>query len=71
MDQIVSLFEWDDEELFELDKLKGVNANDTIADKQYRHLCYLSESVYALAINSEMNISSNPGCEWQLRYYGR
>ena len=71
MDKIVSLFKWDDEELFELDKLKGVNTNDTITDKQYRHVCYLTESVYALAINSTMNISSNPGYEWQLRYYGK
>ena len=33
MDKIASLFEWDDEELFELNKLKGLNANDTIVDK--------------------------------------
>ena len=71
MEKIVSLFEWNDEELFELNKLKGLNPKDTIIDKQYRHICYLTESVYALAISNSMNISSNPGFEWQLRYYGR
>ena len=71
MKEIVSLFEWGDEEIYELQKLKGINARDTMDDKKYRHICYLTESVYALAISESKNISSNPGFEWQLRYYGK
>ena len=59
-----------EEEEHELGLLKGVNTRDTLNEKKYRHLCYLSESAYALAVSDTMNISSNPGFEWQLRYYG-
>ena len=70
MKEVVSLFDWDEEEEHELGLLKGINTRDTLNDKKYRHLCYLSESAYALAVSDTMNISSNPGFEWQLRYYG-
>ena len=33
MKEIVSLFEWGDEEIYELQKLKGINARDTMDDK--------------------------------------
>ena len=70
MNEIVSLFSWDEEEKHELSLLKGINTRDTMNDKKYRHLCYLSESAFALAVSDRLNISSNPGFEWQLRYYG-
>ena len=67
---VISLFDWSVEEIVELHKLKGAGTNISIIDKQYRHMCYLCETMYALSIDQNKNISSNPGCEWQLGYYG-
>ena len=68
---INTLFTWSDEELIGLNNLKGVASRNTLADKKYKHICYLFELSYALAIECRRNISSNPGCEWQLGYFGR
>jgi len=68
---LVRMFEWNAEELYEIKKLSGLNKKDSMEDKRYRHICYLCESVYALAVRNQMNISSNPGFEWQLRFYGK
>jgi len=68
---INALFTWSDEELTGLNNLKGVASRNTLADKKYKHICYLFELAYALAIESRRNISGNPGCEWQLGYFGR
>ena len=62
---------WDTEEIFELTKLKGVTSRDSLMKQQYRPVCYLLESIYALAVSNTNNISSNPGFEWQLQYYGK
>jgi hypothetical protein len=35
------------------------------------NIVYLSELLYAVSIDLEENISSNPGCEWQLKYFGK
>ena len=67
---INQLFDWSDEELVGLQHLKGVATRDTIGDKKYKHLCYLFEAAYALALEPRRNISGNPGCEWQLNYFG-
>ena len=67
----MELFEWEDFETTELAQLKGVGDNgDNLVDKQYRHICYLCELIYGVCIDLEDNISSNPGCEWQLGYFG-
>ena len=71
MNEIVGLFGWNEEKVFELDKLTVVSTRDTMTDKKYRHICYLCESVYALSVRGDMNISTNPGFEWQLRFYGK
>ena len=68
---INELFTWSDEELTGLNNLKGVASRNTLADKKYKHICYLFELAYALAIESRRNISGNPSCEWQLGYFGR
>ena len=65
---IVDLFEWSDFETKELSELTGRN---TIEEKKYRHIVYHCEAVYALALAPKANISRNPGCEWQLKYYGK
>ena len=63
--ELVSTFDWNAEKLYEIKKLSGVNKKYSMEDKQYRHVCYLCESVHALAVGNQMNISSNPGFEWQ------
>ena len=68
--EVVGLFTWTQEEISALSSLKSFGTNATMIDKQYRHICYLCEAMYALSINQDRNISSNPGCEWQLGYYG-
>ena len=64
------MFDWSEEELYGLSQLKGVAIRDTLEDKKYKHMCYLFEAAYALAIEPRRNISGNPGCEWQLNYFG-
>jgi hypothetical protein len=63
----VNLFDWDDGEVKELEKLTAASeARHTSVD-----IGYLSELLYAMSIESKENISSNPGCEWQLKYFGK
>ena len=66
---IISLFDWSVEGIVELHELKGTGTNISIIDKQYRHICYICETMYTLSIDQNKNISSNPGCKWQLGYY--
>ena len=68
MNNVLSLFDWTDEEEKHLKDLSMCGGNQN--SKKYKHLCYLCELAYALCISLSNNISSNPGCEWQLRYYG-
>ena len=69
--EIIELFEWDNIEIKELSALAGAGGRDTLEDKKYRHVDYHCEAIYALAIAPKANISGNPGCEWQLKYFGR
>jgi hypothetical protein len=41
-----------------------------MADRKYKHLIYLYEIALGIAIEPGMNVSGNPGCEWQLGYFG-
>jgi hypothetical protein len=68
--QVLALFEWDGYGLEELKKLQGCKNRNELVDKQYRHIVYLLEASHALAIEPRKNISSNPSCEWQLRFFG-
>jgi hypothetical protein len=38
----------------------------SLTDKNFKHLYYMYESFYAVALRQEENITQNPGCEWQL-----
>lgn len=67
---VVSLFDWSVEETIEVHTLKGVGINTSIIDKQYWHICYICETMYALSIDQNKNTSGNPGYGWQLGYYG-
>ena len=42
-----------------------------MVDKKFRHLSYMFETVFAVGLRQEDNITQNPGCEWQLELYGR
>ena len=66
---VVSLFNWSESENKQLNKLTVTAIRNTLENGQYKHMCYMIESVYALAIAPNENLSSNPGCEWQLKYY--
>ena len=68
--QLINLFDWDNQEEEQLNNLSMNSRAMTIKDRKYRHLCYLCELAYGVCIAPKYNISSNPGCEWQLRYYG-
>jgi hypothetical protein len=50
-------------------RMKG-GAKPTLEDKQRRAVHYLGELAYALCLSPHDNISSNPGWEQALRYYG-
>lgn len=67
-DDVNKLFDWADTELNHLSNLSIQTDDNTISDKKYKHICYLTELYGALAINPSHNISSNCGMEWQLRY---
>jgi hypothetical protein len=66
----VSLFEWDQCELNQLIKLKMPGGQESMDERKYKHLIYLFEIALGIATEPSMNISGNPGCEWQLGYFG-
>ena len=62
------MFDLIEGELSEIDLLSdSENLKDT-EGKKFKHLCYLFQSVYTLAIEPRRNLSNNPGCEWRLQY---
>ena len=71
MTSVISCFNWNDNEIKELTLLKGSGNRHSLEQKKYKHLCYMFELAYALAIDPVKNISCNAGCEWQLQYYGK
>ena len=71
MSRIINLFDWETNEEEKLNTLSMNSKAMTMNDRKYRHLCYLFELAYGICIAPKYNISSNPGCEWQLRYYGQ
>lgn len=44
-------------------------ANGAMQSKKFRHLCYLMECFYAVAIAERNNVTENPTCEWELQMY--
>ena len=80
--QILDMFEWSDSDECHLAKLmldgndgkldgNDGNAGGTIQDKRFKHLCFMFETFYAVAIDPHDNITQNPGCEWQLEIYSK
>ena len=66
--EYAALFEWDETELNELQKLGS--SSMSMEEKKCKHLNYLYEIALAIAIDPGKNVSGNPGCEWQLGYFG-
>jgi hypothetical protein len=69
-EDFAALFEWDDIELSASQNLKIKGELHSMVDKNCKHLVYLYEIVLGIAIEPCMNVSGNPGCEWQLGYFG-
>jgi hypothetical protein len=68
----VNLFYWDNGEVKELEKLTAESeSRNTLVDRNYRHIVYLSELLDAVSIDLKEKVSSNLGCEWQLKYFGK
>jgi hypothetical protein len=62
----------DNGEVKELEKLTAASASrNTLVYKKYRHIVSLSELMYVVSIDLKENLSSSPGCEWQLKYFGK
>ena len=66
---VIELFTSSNVEVSELTALKGAVSRNSLEIKQYRHICYLFECAYVLAIEPRRNLSER--CKWQLKYYGR
>jgi hypothetical protein len=66
----VTMFQWTEWEEAHLGRLKyDDNHGSTLEFKKYKHLCYLFELFFNVAIEPKDNITQNPTCEWQLRLY--
>ena len=74
MKEVIELFSWSKKEEAQLNKLslkKTSILNGTLDEKEYKHLTYLFEAVYAVAIEPRNNISQNPTGKWELKYLGK
>jgi hypothetical protein len=68
---IIDLFDWTETEKQCLSNLKeGAKGGISLLSKQYKHICYLFETCFAVAISPQMNVTMNPTREWQLKWYG-
>ena len=70
-DEIIALFNWDEDEENELKKLSWTSCwPDNLENRKYKHLTYLFEGTYAISPTLFFNITKNTKSEWELRYYG-
>ena len=69
--KVVDLFDWHENDERKLEDMKGTAYLRCLQDKKFRHLCYMIETFYAVAIDYRLNITQNPGCEWQLGLYSK
>jgi hypothetical protein len=69
---VTELFPWRDSDNVNLGDLAyAVGRASTVQLKRFKHLCYMFELFYAVGINPDDNITQNPGCEWQIRFFGK
>ena len=70
--KVLQLFQWTEIDEAHLNSLSyGDNRGGTLDFKKYKHICYMFELFFALAIEPSRNITENPTCEWQLRLYSK
>jgi hypothetical protein len=61
---VIDLFDWTESEKQFLARLRdGAEGGLSCESKQYKHLCYLFETCFAVAISPQMNVTMKPTCE--------
>ncbi len=66
---VTELFPFTEIDNYRLKQLSyGPNRAGTQTDKQYKHICYMFELLFNIAIEQRKNTTQNPGCEWQLQW---
>ena len=66
------LFNWTEINETMLAKLPYRNDDGgSLVSKKYKHVCFMFELFFAVALEPSKNITNNPACEWQLRLYSK
>jgi len=73
LQEVLDLFEWSKTEGghlsdLKLKKDKEMKEDDLLNMKKFKHLCYLFETTYAVAINPYMDVTGAPTYGWQLGF---
>jgi len=68
--KITNLFEWDrvEEEHLDLLNIPDKDKRNTLPNKKMKHLCYLFEATYAVALAVDDNVTEAPTGEWELKF---
>jgi hypothetical protein len=71
-DRILPLFNWTEIDEAMLTQLSyRSEGGGSLASKKYKHVCFMFELFFAVALEPSKNITNNPTCEWQLRLYSK
>jgi hypothetical protein len=71
-DRILRLFNWTEIDEAMLTQLPyRSEGGGSLASKKYKHVCFMFELFFAVALEPSKNITNNPTCEWQLRLYSK
>jgi hypothetical protein len=71
-DRILRLFKWTEIDEAMLTQLQyRSEGGGSLASKKYKHMCFMFELFFAVALEPSKNITNNPTCEWQLRLYSK
>lgn len=70
--RVLQLFSWTSIDEAHLGDLPyGDRRGGTLDFKKYKHICFMFELFFAVALEPSKNITENPTCEWQLRLYSK
>ncbi|KAG7368562.1 hypothetical protein IV203_031305 [Nitzschia inconspicua] len=71
--RVILLFKWTEIDEAHLTNLSyGDGRAGTLEFKKYKHICFIFELFFAVALEPSRNITENPStCEWQLRQYSK
>jgi hypothetical protein len=71
-DRILRLLNWTEIDEAMLTQLPyRSEGGESLASKKYKHVCFMFELFFAVALEPSKNITNNPTCEWQLRMYSK